>query len=67
MKNRCFTALCALLSSRYVSAQELDVDISSDGISIDTRHWYENPLVWVGIILVVLLIVFLSRGARAKT
>ena len=65
MKLASFTAL-TLLTSVVTYAQDVDIDISSDGISIDTEQWYENPIVWVGgIVLLVLLIVLISRSRKA--
>ena len=59
------SSLLTLLVSGALLAQDLDVDISSDGISVDTTHWYENPIIWIGfgLLLVVLLVVGL-RGKR---
>ena len=54
-----FLALAFLSFSAI--AQDLDIDIGKDGISVDTNEWYENPIVWVAAVLVLILIVLLSR------
>ena len=56
-----YATLAATLLSLSATAQDLDIDISSDGISISEGEWYENPIVWVGGVLVLILIVLLSR------
>lgn len=59
------TFAVALLSFRAF-AQDLDVDLSlEDGLSISTQQWYENPIVWVGAVLLVILFAVLVRR-RAK-
>lgn len=58
---RFFSLLALAFLSFSAIAQDLDIDIGSDGISIDTEEWYENPIVWVGAVLVIILIVLLSR------
>lgn len=60
MRNTLFTLALAAYSL-HLRAQDVDIDIGSDGISIDTEQWYENPVVWVAGVVAVVLIVFLSR------
>lgn len=56
-----FATLAVSLLSLSAAAQGLDIDISSDGISINKEEWYENPLIWIGAVLVLILVVVLSR------
>ena len=65
MINRSVSIFALVATAFAVRAQELDIDIGSDGISINSRHWYENPLVWVGALVLVLIIVLLTRRSKA--
>ncbi len=54
-----FTLLALVLTQLTAFAQDgkiLDVDIDLDG-----PEWYENPLVWVGVGVFLLVLVLLSR------
>ena len=50
----------SILSLSTFAQDGLDIDIN-----LDTREWYENPLVWViGGLVLLLLVVLLSRGKK---
>ena len=54
-----FTALAFVLVQVTTFAQDgeiLDVDID-----LDTNEWYENPIIWVGVALLLVVLVLLSR------
>lgn len=61
LHHRTLTVLAFSLFSVVAFAQDgLDIDIN-----LDTREWYENPLVWViGGLVLLLLVVLLSRGKK---
>ena len=66
MAPRFFAALALALSTLSLYAQDVDIDISKDGISIDTKEWYENPFVWAGVVaLIVILLIVTRRGSKA--
>lgn len=51
---------CLLLLSTFVFAQiDIDVDLGKD-------KWYENPLVWVGGAVFLLVLAFIARGGSKK-
>lgn len=55
-----------ILISFSTVAQDVDIDLSlEDGISIDTQQWYENPVVWVGVVLIMGFILIITRRKRA--
>ena len=58
----CFVASLAV--STNLIAQDLDIDIGSDGISISTQEWYENPYVWAGALAVIVLAILVSRRKK---
>ena len=67
MKKSIFSLLAVTLTFLNARAQELDIDISGDGISIDSQEWYENPIFWViGLLLLILIVVLVTRTSKAQ-
>ena len=63
---RITSALTLSLLTAYTYAQDVDVDLSlEDGLSISTQQWYENPVVWVAGIILLVFILILTRRKRA--
>lgn len=56
--------VASLVVSTSLTAQDLDIDISKDGIDISTNEWYENPYLWAGAFAVVVLAVLVSRRKK---
>ena len=55
-------ALVAVLFAGTAALAQDGLDID---INLDTREWYENPLVWViGGLVLLLLVVLMARGKK---
>lgn len=60
------TLLATAAATLAATAQDLDIDIGSDGISIDSTEWYENPIFWVvGLLVLILIVVLVTRTSKA--
>ncbi|OAV44581.1 hypothetical protein [Lewinella sp. 4G2] len=60
-----FTALAVVLTTSSLRAQDVDISLDGDGLSINTEQWYENPIVWVGFVLLLVVLFFaLRRGSK---
>ena len=62
MKNKALATLAIAATSCTAFAQDVDISLDGDGLSIDTEQWYENPLVWAGFILLIVVLVLVSRS-----
>lgn len=51
-------AICLMFMSTVTKAQ-LDIDID-----LGKREWYEDPKVWVGVAVFLLVLAFIARGKR---
>lgn len=58
MKNAALTTLLVALFSATASAQLIDIDI-------DKTEWYENPIIWVGAFVILILVLVLTRTRKA--
>ena len=66
MQKALFSTLATAITSLALTAQDLDIDISKDGISIDSKEWYENPIFWViGLLVLILIVVLVTRTSKA--
>jgi len=54
-----FATLLALLLVNIKAFAQLDVDIDLGG-----THWYEDPKVWVGAAVFLLIVAFIARGGK---
>lgn len=60
------TLLATAATTVATTAQDLDISIGSDGISIDSKEWYENPIFWVvGLLVLILVVVLVTRTSKA--
>ncbi len=58
MRALSLTSLLVALLSTTASAQLIDIDI-------DKTEWYENPIIWVGAFVVLILVLVLTRTRKA--
>ena len=59
---KAYAVAAALLTTISLRAQDVDISLDSDGLSIDTEQWYENPLIWAGFVLLLVVLVLVSRS-----
>lgn len=52
-------ATCLLFTSTMAKAQ-LDIDID-----LNKSEWYEDPKVWVGVAVFLVILAFIARGKKA--
>ena len=51
------TTLCLLAVATACAQIDIDVDLGKD-------KWYENPLVWVGGAVFLIILAFIARGGK---
>jgi len=54
-----FASILAVLLFHVEAFAQLDVDID-----LGKTHWYEDPKVWVGAAIFLLIVAFIARGGR---
>ncbi len=51
-------ATCLLFTSTFAKAQ-LDIDID-----LGKTEWYEDPKIWVGVAIFLVVLAFIARGKK---
>ena len=60
MKFSKITALFAVLALSVTTAfAQLDIDVD-----INKNEWYENPYIWVGVAVFLLILALIARGKK---